>query len=326
MKSKLCKCFMMVMACFVAVTLVPKANAEYPDKPIEFATHGGAGGGSDMYARTVAQILEKEGIVKQKIRVANRTGGSGTVCMDYIASRKGDPYVLGIISMAPLSTVIRKVSVMKYEDLILLALTTLDPNLIFARYDAPYNNMKELVAEAKKSGRELNLALGSIGGMEHVSVHRTIKTTGMRLNLVSFKSGAGGAVALLGGHADLSVNNYGEMMGQVEGKKLKALGVMTEKRHPLLPNVPTFREQGFDVVGINPRGFWAPQDFPPAAIKYWEDAFAKLVKTKAYKDYNDSTFGIQTLLTGKELRAYFDNTVAAIDQDLKELGLYTEKK
>lgn len=326
MISKLCNYLAVLILCAVSVAFVPEAYAEYPDKPIEFATHGGAGGGSDMYARTVAQILEKEGIVKQKIRVTNRTGGSGTVCMDYIASRKGDPYVLGIISMAPLSTVIRKVSVMKYEDLTLMALTTLDPNLIFARYDAPYNNMKELVAEAKKSGRELNLALGSVGGMEHIGVHRTIKTTGMRLNLVSFKSGAGGAVALLGGHADLSVNNYGEMMGQVEGKKLKALGVMTEKRHPLLPDVLTFREQGFDVVAVNPRGFWAPQDFPPAAIKYWEDAFAKLVKTKAYKDYNDSTFGMQTFVTGKELRLYFDDAVASMAQDLKELGLYTEKK
>jgi putative tricarboxylic transport membrane protein len=146
------------------------------------------------------------------------------------------------------------------------------------------------------------------------------------LNLVSFKSGSGSAVALLGGHADLSVNNYGEMMGQVEGKTLKALGVMTEKRHPLLPNVPTFREQGFDVVGINPRGFWAPPDFPPAAIKYWEDAFGKMVKTKAYKEYNDSTAGMETFVTGKELKIYFDDAVAGIAQDLKALGLYEEKK
>lgn len=325
MKDKLFTCFMVVTLCFVTMAFAPQAKAEYPDKPIEFATHGGAGGGSDLFARTVAQLLEKEGIVKQKIRVTNRTGGSGTTCMDYISTRKADPYLLGIVSVAPLSTVIRKISTMKYEDITPVALTTLDPNLIFARYDAPYNNLKELVAESKKSARELNLALGSIGGMEHISVHRMAKTTGMRLNLISFKSGAGGAVALLGGHADLSVNNYGEMMGQVEAKKIKALGVMTEKRHPLLPNVPTFREQGFDVVGVNPRGFWAPQDFPPAAIKYWEEAFAKLVKTKAYKDYNDSTFGIQTFVAGKELRTYFDQTVANMAQDLKELNLFEKK-
>jgi len=326
MREKRLFYLVLVIFLFVTVAFVLKASADYPDKPIEFVTHGGAGGGSDIFARTAAQLLEKEGIVKQKIRVANRTGGSGTVCMDYIASKKGDPYVVGIISMAPLNTVIRKTSVMKYEDLIFIALTTLDPNIIFTRYDAPYSNMKELVDHAKKSGKEINLALGSVGGMEHISVHRAAKTTGLRLNMVSFKSGAGGAVALLGGHAELSVNNYGEMMGQVEAKKIKPLGVMTEKRHPLLADVPTFREQGFDVIGINPRGFWAPQDFPPYAIKYWEDAFAKLVKTKGYKDYNDSTFGIQIFLTGKELRAYFDASVTAMAQDLKELGLYEEKR
>lgn len=325
MKSKLFHYLAVLISCAATVAFVPEAYAEYPDKPIEFATHGGAGGGSDMYARTVAQLLEKEGIVKQKIRVVNRTGGSGTACMDYISTRKGDPYLLGIVSVAPLSTVIRKISTMKYEDLTFIVLTTLDPNLIFARYDAPYNNVKELVAYSKKAGREMNLALGSIGGMEHISVHRMVKTTGMPLNMISFKSGAGGAVALLGGHADLSVNNYSEMMGQVEAKQVKALGVMTEKRHPLLPNLPTFREQGFDVVGVNPRGFWAPQDFPPAAIKYWEVAFAKLMKTKAYKDYNDSTFGMQTLVAGKELKAYFDQSVAAMAQDLKELNLFENK-
>ena len=317
-------CLACVAVC--AVTLfIPQANAEYPDKPIEFTTHGGTGGGSDIFARTTAQILEKEGIVKQKIRITNRTGGSGTTCMDYIATRKGDPYVVGIVSMAPLSTVIRKISTLKYEDMVHLALTTLDPNLIFARADAPYNNVKELVVHAKKSGKEMNLALGSIGGMEHVSVHRMVKTTGVRLNMISFKSGAGGAVALLGGHADLSVNNYSEMMGQVEAKQLKILGVMTENRHPLLPNVPTFKEQGFNVVGVNPRGFWAPQDFPPYAVKYWEDAFAKMVKTKAYKDYNDSTYGMQTFVTGKDLKVFFDDSVTAIARDLKELNLFESK-
>lgn len=325
MKSKLFHYLAVLISCAATVAFVPEAYAEYPDKPIEFATHGGAGGGSDLYARTVAQLLEKEGIVKQKIRVMNRTGGSGTTCMDYISTRKGDPYLLGIVSVAPLSTVIRKISTMKYEDITPIALTTLDPNLIFARYDAPYNNLKELVAESKKSSREMNLALGSIGGMEHISVHRMAKATGIRLNLISFKSGAGGAVALLGGHADLSVNNYGELMGQVEAKKLKALGVMTEKRHPLLPDLPTFREQGFDVVGVNPRGFWAPQDFPPAAIKYWEAAFAKLVKTKAFQDYNDSTFGIQAFIAGKELKTYLDQSVANMAQDLKELNLFEKK-
>ena len=221
-----------VMVSAAIMAFVSPVNAQYPDKPIEFATHGGAGGGSDIYARTVAQILEKEGIVKQKIRVANRTGGLGDRLHGLHRLEKRRRLRSWDHFNGPACTVIRKTSVMKYEDLVLLALTTLDPNLIFARYDAPYNNIKELVAEAKKAGREMNLALGSVGGMEHVSVHRTAKTTGVRLNLVSFKSGAGGAVALLGGHADLSVNNYGEMMGQVEGKTIKGPGGNDGKEAP----------------------------------------------------------------------------------------------
>ena len=153
MRNRLLAYLVVAILCSFTGAFAPQANAAYPDKPIEFVTHGGAGGGSDIFIRTMGAILEKEGIVKQKIRVVNRTGGSGTACMDYFASKKGDPYVLGVISGSPLNTMIRKVSVMRYEDLTLIAGMILDSNLIFARYNAPYNDMKGLMAEAKKTGK-----------------------------------------------------------------------------------------------------------------------------------------------------------------------------
>ena len=325
MRSKLIICLAVVIICSFAAAFVPETDAAYPEKPLEFATHSSPGGGSDMFIRAMALFLEKEGIVKQKMRVVNRTGGSGTACMDYLASRRGDPYVISAISGAPLNTVVRKISVLKYEDLTLLAMMIMDANVVYAKYDAPYNDMKELVAHFKKSGKEVNVGIGSLGGMDHLGSYRTARATGLKFNIVSFKSSGGSATALLGGHVDIRVGDYTEMLDP-KAKQAKILAIMSEKRNPFFPDVPTLKEQGIDVTGYLIRGFWAPPDFPPYAVKYWEDALGKLVKTKAFKDYSDTSFGIINFMTGKELRTWMDAFVAAMERDLKHLGLFDQKK
>jgi putative tricarboxylic transport membrane protein len=325
MRNRIFVCLAVVMVCCTAAILVPEVRAAYPDKPIEFATHSTPGGGSDMSIRAMALFLEKEGIVKQKIRVVNRTGGSGTACMDYLASKRGDPYVISAISGAPLNTVVRKISVLKYEDLTLLAMMIMDANVVYAKYDAPYNDMKELVAHFKKSGKEVNVGIGSLGGMDHLGSYRTAKATGLKFNIVSFKSSGGSATALLGGHVDIRVGDYTEMLDP-KAKQAKILAIMSEKRNPFFPDVQTLKEQGIDVTGYLIRGFWAPPDFPPHAAKYWEDALGKLVKTKAFKDYSDTSFGIINFMTGRELRMWTDAFVTAMEQDLKQLGLFDQKK
>ena len=270
-------------------------------------------------------ILWSKSSVKEKIRVTNRKGGSGTKCMDYIASKKGDPYVLGATSGAPLNTVIRKSSVMRYEDITFVSNLIEDPNYVSAKYDAPYNNMKELVAWAKKSGRDLNVAIGSVGGMDHITAYRIGKETGMKLNIISFKSSGGSAVAILGGHADIRVGSYVQTMDPAS-KQVKALSVNTAIRNPFLPDVLTLKEQGIDVIGAHYRGFWAPQDFPPYAIKFWEDAFLRLSKSKGFNDYMKSGLGMPSYKTSKEMKALFDEFVNGMERDLKHLKLYEKKK
>ncbi len=188
MRSKLFACLAVMILCSVTVAFVPETNAAYPEKPFEFVSHSEPGGGSDMFLRSMALCLEKEGIVKQRIRVVNRTGGSGTGCMDYLASKRGDPYVVSAINAVPLSSVIRKISILKYEDITLLAMMIMDASLIYAKYDAPYNDMKEMVAHFKKSGKEVNVSTGGLGGMSHIGAYRAGKATGLKFNIISFKS------------------------------------------------------------------------------------------------------------------------------------------
>jgi putative tricarboxylic transport membrane protein len=309
-----------------SMVLVSAAMAAYPEKPIEIIVHSAPGGGSDLFARQVANILEKEGLVKQKIQVVNRTGGGATVAMNALADKKGDPYTIMNATTSPLTTVLRGSSRVKFDDLVLISMLAEDPNLCFTRFDSPYKDMKSVIAEAKKAPRKVNVAIGTIGGSEHICAHRVAKAAGIEFNIVAFKSGGEAATALLGGHVDVSFGNVQEQVGQIEAKKVKPLATMTEKRIPFLPNVPTMKEEGINAVYDQFRGFWAGQGFPDYAIKYWEDVFEALMKNQAFRDNLKSTQAVESFRKHEEFKKYLTKYAEELQKDIATLEVYQEKK
>jgi putative tricarboxylic transport membrane protein len=326
MRKKLFIYSLAIMFCVVTVMITADARAEYPDKPIEFVVHSSPGGGSDLFARTVAHILEKEGLVKVKINVKNRRGGSGTKALDFLHSKEGDPYVLMQVTTSPLSAILRGSSKMKLDDLTFIARVVIDPNLAFTRYDSPYNDMKSLMAYAKKNPSVVSVAYGNVGGSEHICSHRVAKAAGVKLNPISFGGGAGAAVAILGGHVDVGFGNVNEQMGQIEAKKVKPLGTMTPERLPFMPDVPTMREQGIDAVYTQIRGFWAPKNFPDYARDFWEETLYKLTQTEGFKDYLKTTYGVNAFLRHEEFKAFIVEYLKELKVDVDELGAYKKKK
>ena len=326
MERKKMACVVSVILLFAFIVSVPVARADYPEKPIEIIVHSAPGGGSDLFARSVAHIMEGEGIVKQKMQVVNRTGGGGTVALNYLASKKGDPYSFMNVTTSPISALIRGSSQLKLEDVVPIAMLMEDPNLAFTKYDSPFKDMKAVIAEAKKAPKKVNVAIGNIGGSEHISAHRTAKAAGVEFNIVSFKSGGEAAVALLGGHVDISFGNINEQMGQIEAKKVRPLAIMTEKRVPYLPDLPTMKEEGFQAVFSQIRGFWGPTGFPPEAVKFWEDSFTKFIKTKGFKDMLDTNQAVEVFLKHEEFKAFLVKYINELSQDVKELEIYQEKK
>ncbi len=327
MKGKMLYSAVLLVSIWITGVLTFQAGAaDYPDKPIEIIVHSAPGGGSDLFARQVAAILEKEGIVKQKIQVANRTGGGATVALNALADKKGDPYTFMNATTGPLTTVLRGSSRIKFEDLTPIAMIAEDPNLAFTRPDSPYKDMKGVIAEAKKAAKKVNVAVGTIGGSEHICAHRVAKATGVEFNIVAFKSGGEAAVALLGGHVDLSFGNIQEQMGQIEAKKIKVLATMSEKRIPFFPDVPTMKDEGINATFSQFRGFWAAPNFPAHAVKYWEDTFEKLMKNATFRNYLKSNQAVEHFLKHDEFKKYLTTYSKELMQDVKALEVYQEKK
>lgn len=314
--------FFTVVTCMAASDVL----AAYPENPIEIIVHSSPGGGSDLFARQIANLMEREGIVKQKIQVVNRTGGGATVAVNYLAGKKGDPYTFMNTTTGPLTTVLRGATRLKFEELVPIAMLAEDPNLAFTRFDSPFKSMKDVIAAAKKAPKKVNVAIGTIGGSEHVSAHRVAQAAGVEFNIVAFKGGGEAATALLGGHVDLSFGNVQEQMGQIEGKKVRALATMTDKRIPFLPDVPTMREEGIDAVYTQYRGFWAAPGFPDYAVKFWEDAFEKLMKSQGFKDYLKSNQAVESFRKHEEFKKYLVKYVEVLQKDIATLEIYKEKK
>lgn len=326
MRKKLFVCSLAIIFFVVTAMITADARAEYPDKPIEFVVHSSAGGGSDMFSRTIAHILEKEGLVKQKINVNNRTGGSGTVAMNYMADQAGNPNVLMQFTTGPISAILRGSSKMKLEDITFLPMMTMDPNLAFTRAESKFNSMKEVIEYAKKNPNGVSVAYGTVGGSEHICSHRIEKATGVKLNLVGFGGGGPAAVAMLGGHVDLAFGNLEEQMGQLEAGKVKSLGTMTSERIALLPNVPTMIEQGINAVYIQPRGFWAPPNFPDYAVKFWEETLYKLYNKAAFQDYLKKSLAEGSFMKSAETKTFITKFIKELQVDVDELGAFKKKK
>jgi len=304
-----------------AIILAPMVQAAYPEQSFELIVHAGAGGGSDTFARTMAFILETEGIVKQKINVINKTGGAAANALNYLASKKGDPYVLMNFSSGPVGALGRGISKAKFEDIVFLAEIIEDPILLFVLNTSPFKDLKGLVAYAKENPNLLASGFATVGGSEHIGTHRIEKAAGVQFNKVGFGSGAASATALLGGHLAFALGNVNEQMGQIEAGKIVPLGTLSEERIPFLPNVPTMREQGVNAIYQQIRGFVAYKGFPDYARKFWQDAFAKLAETKAFNEYIDKNYCVKQLKLGDAFKLDVAKQIEDADADLKTLGL-----
>jgi len=326
MQKKLFVYSLAIIFCVVTVMITADARAEYPDKPIEFVVHASAGGGSDLFSRTVAHLLEKEGLVKQKINVNNRTGGSGTVAMNYMKDKSGDPYVLMQFTSSPFSTLIRGTTKMKLEEITFLSMMTMDVNMAWTRSESKFNNMKDVIAYASKHPNGVSVAYGGVGGSEHICAHRIEKASGVKLNMVGFGGGGPAAVAMLGGHVDFAFGNLEEQMGQLEAGKVKPLGTMTPERIAELPNVQTMVEQGINATYIQPRGFWMPPNAPDYAVKFWEETLFKLYNSKGFKDFLKKSFMEPSYMKPAETKAFVTKFLKELKVDIDELGAFQKKK
>jgi len=251
---------------------VPRAfAADYPDKPITFICPWPAGGTADMTMRALCTAAART--LGQTLVVENRAGASGMLGLRALASAKPDGYTIGQIpiSVARFSQ-LGTVPVDPLKDLSYIARTSGQTFGIVVRAEAPWKTLKEFVAAAKASPGKITYGSAGIGGATHVGMEEFALAAGVQFNHIPYKGGAPAMQDLLGGQID-ALADSSAWAPHVKAGKLRLLATWGEKRTQDFPEVPTLKEQGFDVVVDAPNGIGAPKGLDPAVEKRLREAF-----------------------------------------------------
>lgn len=307
-----------VLALFAAMLLVPLPSpADWkPTKPVEVVVHTGPGGGSDVLARAMANMIEKEKLLPVRMQVVNKPGGNGAVAAAALAEKKDDPHTIGLITSVwiagPLTSSEAKVTV---HDLKPIAQLMLEPAVFVVRADSPYRTLRDFIEAAKAKPGSLKQSGGSVTSRDNIIRQTLQHATGAKWAFVSFPGGGERLAALLGGHVDIMVIEPQEAGEQVRAGKLRVLAQLTDHRLPAWADVPTLKEAGFDVTPTPQiRAVVAPPQMPNDAAAYWEGLFARLRETSSWKKYIQDNQLEERFLPGAELR----KSIADIEKQLRE--------
>lgn len=259
-------------------------TAAYPTKSIELVVPFAAGGGSDIMARSLVKVIMDNKYSSQPVVVNNKPGGSGSIGYAYTAEKKGDPYIIASVSSSFYTAPLMGKSPVSYKDFTPICGLAMDTLLLVVREDSKYKSVKDIVDDAK--ARPKGVSVGGTSGTsdDAVMFYAFQSKTGAEMKYVPFNSGGEVMTSLLGGHIDIVWVNPGEALGHLEAKKVRALAVASKERLTSLQNVPTLKEQGFDLVLAQFRGIIAPKDISPETVAYLEGVFKKVSETAAWKD------------------------------------------
>lgn len=272
---------------------VPHARAAYPDHPIRYVLHVSPGGATDVMARKLGSILQKE--LGVPIVIENRPGGRGAAQMAELTHAKPDGYTIGSATSSHLAEFHQTLRQYNIHSVTWLARLVTDPYLFVVPADSKIKSMKDLAATIKADPGKMIVAGFVKGSGADIAWEMFMASAGLPssdVNWVPYNSVEGGVTAILGGHGAATVAFYGLVKDQVAIGHLRIIGVIAPKRLKDLPNVPTVEEQGFNVPDFwnQWRGVIAPADMPPAITARLTSAIKQAMATPDMQAYlhNDS--------------------------------------
>lgn len=260
-------------------------TAAYPSRPIELVVSFGAGGGTDVLARALADAARKH--LGQTITVLNRPGASGSIGMADVAAATPDGYKLIMLTVE--ATILPHIGIGKvtHEDFTPIARLNFDPSAITVRADAPWNTVEEFLDTARKRPGEVRVGNAGPGSIWHVAAVALEARTGAHFNHIPFQGAGPAVLALAGGHVDAVAVSPAEVTAQVQAGRLKVLAVAAEQRAKGFEKVPTFKERGVDLSLGAWRGLAAPKGLPAPVAATLTAAVAKAVQEPAYRETLD---------------------------------------
>ncbi|MEI4474196.1 tripartite tricarboxylate transporter substrate binding protein [Frigidibacter sp. MR17.24] len=301
-----------------AALAAPAALAQdYPAENVQYIVQSGVGGGSDILARTLAKVLEEEKLLPVKMLVENRPGGAGAIAYSYISGQEGNPYLLGGVGVSFFTTPILGNSPVDYRSFTPLAAIARSPYILASKAGSDITSLDFI----KEHG---GLRAGTAAAVSDPTLlsARVAEALGTEIRVVPFDGEGEVLAALLGGHIDLIFGNPNEIIEQIDAGALQPIAVSSAERMESLPDVPTFTEQGIDIVHTQLRGVIMPPGQTPEIVAFWEDTLRKVAESDAWREhYVDRFSEVPAYLDSKGFAAEMETTNAMYDKMMHDLGM-----
>ena len=258
------------------------AEDPYPNRPITLIVPNPPGGSSDANARILADALTK--ILKQPIVVNFKPGVGGQIGNAFVAKSKPDGYTLlmGLSSIMVSPDAERaqgKTSLYEVNQLVPIAMISNDPMVMLVKTDAPWKNVNELMKAAKEKPNAITYSSSGNFGPIHLSVEMLAHAAGAKFLQIPFGGGGPSMLALLGGQVDMTTAIPSVAIPQIESGKVRPIAVSGPKRIKMLPNVPSYREAGYDAEFNIWNGLFVPIGTPQEIIDKLNHAIKEAVQS-----------------------------------------------
>jgi putative tricarboxylic transport membrane protein len=313
------KSFKSLMLAAALALVAGAATAQYPVKNVTLVTHSSPGGGSDVFLRSLAKHLgPKMGV---NFAVENVSGGSGARAMSRVAQATPDGSVLYATTPTYIQTTLLSKPSHGYTALMPVVNVFFDPEVIYTRVESPHKTFGDAVAHAKANPGKQRWGAANPASLERIAMERLNRLIGARAVIVSHEGGGDLMIGVLNGTYDLGIGEVQEVRSQLEAKKVRLLGVLTDKRMAEFPDLPTAKEQGTDLVVTKFRGLAGPKGLPANVLKAWDDGIRAVLADPTYrKEYTRE--GLLPAFMGHEEAGPFTAKFAGeLASSLRELGL-----
>ncbi len=312
----------------ISWAVAASAQDSYPSKPVTMVNPFPPGGVVDIVGRPLAALMEKT--LKQPVVMVNRPGAGGAVGMASVARAPADGYTilmgLSSISIFPVSDRINgKAPPYELKDFAPIALVTADPTVLVVRTDSPYKTLRDFVEAAKANPGKINYSSSGVYGTLHVAMEIFANAAGIKLFHVPYQGGGPAVTALLGGQVEALASGPAAAIGQIKGGKMRALASWSTERLKLLPEIPTFKELGYDAVFYIWSGVFAPVATPSPIISRLREVVREAATSPEFKAAMEKVSTPVSYLDAPEFRKYWERDAARLKVALEKIGKVEEK-
>jgi putative tricarboxylic transport membrane protein len=327
MKMNLVGKLLLLVAATMLILPVSQTLAFEPENP-ECIAPAGPGGGWDFICRATAKNLFQQGLIKNAMQVANMSGGGGGVAFAHVTRERNNDNDLIVAASTSTSARLAQ-GIFKgasADDVHWLATFGAEYGVLAVKKDSKYKNLKDVMDAILADPRSVAIAGGSsVGGFDHIKPMLVARKAGLKdvrqLKYVAYGGGGEAMTGLLSGAVQVMSGDFSELRGFYESGDVRIIAILAPQRLKGFSDIPTAKEQGYDVIGANWRGLYMPKGASAEAKEFWKNAIQKMTESEAFQKDLEAKAIEPFNNFGEDMNTFVNGSIKDIADLSREIGI-----